>query len=249
MRVIINADDLGKSRIVNSAIFGLMEKGRVTSSTMLANGPAFEDAAMRARNFPQCSFGVHLNASEFFPLTSGAGLRHILNEAGGFAGNRLREIKITSELREALFQEWSAQVERLRMAGFSVSHFDSHHHMHTVVGVFPVLKRLQRKFSMRRVRITMNIYLEPAPAPLPRRLAKVAWNLALRNYFRTRTTDGFTSLETFVKAAARMKRDSRSVELMVHPGDESSSAETEILAGEWWRALPVALEPISYDEL
>jgi predicted glycoside hydrolase/deacetylase ChbG (UPF0249 family) len=249
MKAIINADDLGISIVVNDAIFELMAKGRVTSATVMANGAALEDAAMRAKQFPQCSFGVHLNASEFRPITSGLGLRTILDDSGCFAGNRLREIKITSELREALFGEWSAQVERVQAAGFRVSHFDSHHHMHTVPGVFPVLKRLQRKFGMRKVRITLNIYLNSAPAPLPRWLAKVVWNFCLRNYFQTKTTDGFASLEIFAKAAAELKGNFRSVELMVHPGGESFTEETKMLAGEWWRGLPVAIEPISYNEL
>ena len=71
MRIIINADDLGISQEVNDAIFGLMAEGKVTSATILANGPAVEEAARRVAEFPECSFGVHLNLTEFKPWTMG----------------------------------------------------------------------------------------------------------------------------------------------------------------------------------
>src|SRR5262245_4020595 len=105
------------SDAVNDSIFGLMKKGRITSATMMANGPAFEDGAKRARAFSQCSLGIHLNASQFRPLSNASGLHPILDESGCFAGDRLRKIKSSHGLREALFVEWSAQVERVRAAG------------------------------------------------------------------------------------------------------------------------------------
>ena len=66
MNVIINADDLGKSIEVNEAIFDMMARGSVTSATILANGPKLQNALTRLAHFPHCSFGVHLNADEFF---------------------------------------------------------------------------------------------------------------------------------------------------------------------------------------
>src|SRR6266516_2916301 len=117
MKVIINADDLGVSTEVNEAIFALMAARRITSATLLANGPAVTEAAGRLSEFPRCSFGAHLNLSEFRPLTSHPGLRPILAEDGCFAGNRVREIAISPVVRVGIFQEWSAQVERLQSLG------------------------------------------------------------------------------------------------------------------------------------
>jgi predicted glycoside hydrolase/deacetylase ChbG (UPF0249 family) len=249
MKVIINADDLGASLEVNDAVFHLMAVGRVTSATLLANGTALADAAVRSRNFPQCSFGVHLNASQWQPITHDTGLQPILDDAGYFAGDRLREVYVTSALRTALFQEWCAQVERVQLANVRISHLDSHHHLHTVPKVFPVLKQVQRRFGIRRVRQTMNIY--PPEKPASRRLlaSKALWNWALRNYFATATTDGFTSLEVFHRTATKLRRNYGVVELMVHPGGEAFMAETALLAKEWWRDFPFPIQMISYNEL
>src|SRR5258707_593804 len=158
MKIIINADDLGVSAEVNEAIFALIAEGRVTSATLLANGPAVTEAARRLREFPRCSFGAHLNLSDFRPLTSHPGLRPILAEDGCFAGNRVREIPLRLPVRLGILQEWSAQVERLQGLGVPLSHFDSHYHTHTLPQLFPVMKRIQRRFGFRKVRLTSTLY-------------------------------------------------------------------------------------------
>ena len=110
LKVIVNADDLGASLEVNEVIFRLMAMGRGTSATLLANSAAFADAAARSQEFAECSFGVHLNASQWRPVTQDSGLRPILDDTGCFAGNRLREVNITSALRAALLREWCGKL-------------------------------------------------------------------------------------------------------------------------------------------
>lgn len=249
MKAIINADDLGISPEVNEAIFVLMARGRITSATMLANGAAAADAARRIVEFPRCSFGVHLNATESKPLTAHAGLQPILDAGGCFNGNAIRRVAITAELRRALFEEFSAQVERVRSLGVTISHLDGHHHVHTVAGLFPVLKRLQRRFGIRKVRPTMTIYSRSGPCPWRLRAQKAVWNFAVRHCYRTTTPEGFTSLQVFTEAARERKLAHRTVELMVHPGVAGFEAETRLLGTEWWRELPVKIELVNYAEL
>ena len=82
--VIINADDLGLSRRVNDRIFNLIETKRITSATLLTNGPEFLDAVARIKAYPHASFGVHLNLTEFPPLTKNPALAPLLNGDGHF---------------------------------------------------------------------------------------------------------------------------------------------------------------------
>src|SRR5215472_12195237 len=51
-RLIINADDFGLTRGVNRAIAELHDAGAVTSATLMATGPAFDDAVTLARAQP-----------------------------------------------------------------------------------------------------------------------------------------------------------------------------------------------------
>jgi chitin disaccharide deacetylase len=248
MRVIVNADDLGISPAVNDAVFDLMSRRKITSATLLANGAAAEAAARRVSQFPHCSFGVHLNLTEFRPLTDSPALAPLLGSEGTFEGKAIRAVKLSRRLRDAVFEEWSAQVARVRDWGVPISHFDSHHHVHTVAGLFGVLKRLQRRFGVRRVRLTMNLYPPVLPASRKLLISKALWNFALRRWHRTRTTDGFTSLGGFDAWVAAWGRPAgRSVELMVHPGGAAMfDIENRLLEEDWRGRLPFPTELVSY---
>jgi predicted glycoside hydrolase/deacetylase ChbG (UPF0249 family) len=249
VKVILNADDLGRDGRTNSAIFDLMAKGRLTSASILANGSAFEDAVRRFRDFPHCSFGVHLNLTEGFPLTAHPGFEAILDRDGAFQRDKIRRILVGPSLRTAVLAEWTAQVEKALGVGVPVSHLDGHHHVHRIPGLFTTLKRLQRRFGIRCVRLTRNIYLPEETPPWSLRLSKALWNFGLRGCYRTRTTEGCTSLKTFMLAAAASANRWRSVELMVHPGHPGYDEETRMLSGEWWKALPFEIQLISYKDL
>ena len=69
-RLIINSDDLGMSCEVNKQIEDCIRLGCITSSTLMANAPAFDGGVRIAKQYPQISVGVHLNIIEFAPLTN-----------------------------------------------------------------------------------------------------------------------------------------------------------------------------------
>src|SRR4051794_37160350 len=123
MLLIVNADDLGAYEPVNDEVFELMEKGLVTSATVMANGPAFDSAARRIPKFPNCSFGVHLNLTVFAPCGPTAGLEPILDE-NGHLSPKLTSAPLSRSLRDAVARELAAQVQRVLDAGIPVSHFD-----------------------------------------------------------------------------------------------------------------------------
>ena len=237
--VIVNADDLGMSREINAAAFELMSKGRVSSATLLANAPAISQAARHASQFPTCSFGVHLNLTQFEPLTGGPGARLLVNERGQMS--RANETARPSlERLRAMYEELCAQIERVAAFGVNISHFDSHNHVHTRPHVFPVLKAAQRRYKMRKVRLSKNFYATETPCS-PRMLwRKRAYNCALRAAYRTRTTDAFTEFLTYDRADAARRRSIGTIELMVHPGAISAAQETSALESDWlarWRPL------------
>ena len=229
MKIITNADDLGLSPGVDHAIFELMSEGLVTSATMLANGRSVSAAALRLKEFPLCSFGAHLNLTEFAPLGGGAGLARLLDSQGRFCGN-VRAAGSLWALREAVYQEWCAQVEYLLHLGVPVSHLDGHHHVHTIPALFPALKAVQRRYGIRRVRLSLNVYsaAEASGRKLPL-LQKSCYNFCLRSVYRTRTTDAFMSLSAYYEHRARLIARYRCGEIMLHPGAESSVEETKML--------------------
>ncbi len=250
MKIIVNADDLGMSDSVNQAIFEGMRSGAITSSTLLANGPAVKSAAQELRHFSNCSFGVHLNVTEFEPLfrESPVALAGILNREGHFNGNSIREVRIGRRMLGAIFREWCCQIESLMHMGVQPSHLDAHHHVHTIPQMLPVLAALRRRYKIEKIRISRNMYDDverPAQSLL---VKKRAYNLALRA-IGFRTTRIFTDLATFVRVCALNPPQAASVELMTHPGSLPRNEETALLESGWPGRFSYDVSLISYENL
>lgn len=247
MKLIINADDFGLSHEVNREIIGLTDDRRITSATILANGPEVEAAVCAAIKRPWCSYGVHLNITAFRPFTDNRLLQPLLNEDGAFSGD-LSHVQFSGPLLEAIYMELEAQVSFLLSKGVRISHFDSHHHIHTLPELFFVLKKLQKRFSIHKVRTTKNIYNSKQLASFVLRLKKGVWNFGLRRYYRTRTTDYFCEFAILFDQSAQ-PAPSGSLEAMVHPGAEQNRAETEVLRTAWQSQLLYPVQLVSYHDI
>jgi predicted glycoside hydrolase/deacetylase ChbG (UPF0249 family) len=246
VRLIINADDLGRSPEVNEAVAELLARGLITSATVMANAPGLTDAL---RRIPPCRrhlLGLHLNITEFSPLTLSPAWRGWLEPEGCFSLTAFRKVTLTREKKEAVFQEWLAQAARLRALGLPLSHLDSHHDVHTVTRLFVVLKRLQGLTGIRRVRLAANL----AAGPRPRFRRNRLWNLALRHWPpATLTTDGFMEFGDFLQRVQNNLPVYPVMELMVHPGHPGFAAEFARLTGPWRQTLPFPVQLLSYPEL
>jgi len=246
--VIVNADDLGLSGEVNEATFDLMSKGRISSATVMANAPATRAAAQAVAMFPRCSFGVHLNLTQFEPLTAGPGARLLVDDRGQMS--RANETaRLSSERQRAFYLELCAQIERVAALGVRISHLDSHHHLHTRVRFFPLLKQLQRRYRIRRVRLSKNFYATDRPCRADLIWKKRAYNWAVKSVYQTRTTDVFTEFLTFHQAEAARKRSIGRIELMVHPGAAYAAHETAILESDWTARTGMTVQLIPYTQL
>ena len=273
MDVIVNADDLGISEAVNASTFDFIKRGRVTSATLLANGPSIEEACSQLGGDPGCSFGAHLNVTEFRPLSGPEKLQAIVNDDGSFRELAIRQVPIDRVLSEGVFDEFCAQIDRLYSLGVQISHIDSHHYILSIPRMLLVLKRVQKRYGIRKARISRNIYAGGLPDEIdvtphalgidPQlgdrvsrslRLKKWAYNWVLRNYYRTKTCDGFSGFRLFYEYAKNQPRNQgmnhRTFEVNVHPANPYYDADEEqILAGSWEQDLNFPVRLISYDQL
>jgi chitin disaccharide deacetylase len=155
-RLIVNADDFGFTSGVNRAIVEAHTHGIVTSSTLMANGAAFEEAAKLAKTLPRFSVGCHVVLIDGEPLLSaeklltlaGNGGKHFRNSLKSFAARAL-----TGRLNsEEIEQEATAQIRRIQAIGISVSHVDTHKHTHIFPSVLRPLLRAARTCGVHAVR-------------------------------------------------------------------------------------------------
>ena len=257
MKIIINADDLGKSLDVNNAIFKFMDEGLITSSTIMANGSSVEDAIERSKKYPNCSFGIHLNLTEFVPVSNNNDLSPILDKDGFFLKNKkiIKKTHFTVSLRKAIYLELCSQVEKLHSLGINISHIDSHHHIHVLNKMFPIIKQIQKKYSIKKIRISNNVY--DFPDSFSARLL-IYFKIIYRNTYKFKlknikyksiTTSGFGSLMSFYKAPTKYNLKHESIELSVHPGHKSYQKENSILKTDWYNKLRINNEFINYKQL
>lgn len=159
IRVIINADDLGKSSEVNEAIGKALDARVITSSTIMANSTTWGEVHTIVDSNPQASFGVHLNLTEGRALTSNPVLRvaGIVDENNVFTKNVRNLPSYSDELLEAIKNEWDAQLDKvINTEGINVSHIDGHHHIHTFYPFRFILIDLLKKYGITKVRNRYN---------------------------------------------------------------------------------------------
>jgi chitin disaccharide deacetylase len=157
-RLIVNADDFGFTAGVNRAIVEAHTRGIVTSSTLMANGRAFEDAARLAASVPRLSVGCHVVLIDGTPVLDAELLPSITTTTS--TGSRFRD-GLKSFAARALAGrlnpheieiEVGAQIRKLQSAGITVSHVDTHKHTHLFPPVLRPLLRAARDCGVRAIR-------------------------------------------------------------------------------------------------
>jgi hopanoid biosynthesis associated protein HpnK len=156
-RLIVNADDFGFTSGVNRGIVEAHTHGIVTSSTLMANGQAFDDAVRLAKTVPQLSVGCHVVLIDGKPVVDPTLLPSITSASRGgrfrdgmksFAvralAGRLDPDEIESEVR--------AQIRKLQSAGINASHVDTHKHTHLFPAVLQPLLRAARACGVQAIR-------------------------------------------------------------------------------------------------
>lgn len=162
-KITINADDFGYSQAVNTAILRSFEQILITSASMLANMPGFEDAVhlLETHKFLPRHIGLHLNLTEGYPVSEEIrSCSRFCDEEGRFIYDRRRPLfLLTRRERKAVFREMCAQMDRLIAAGIQPTHLDAHHHIHTHWVIAKLLARLGRRYHIRKIRLTRNFFL------------------------------------------------------------------------------------------
>jgi len=125
-RLIVNADDLGRSRGVNRGVLLAHKNGIVTSTTLMANADAAEDAAGLARDQKRLGIGVHLVLTYGKPLSPSGAVPSLVREDGSFPP---RPHLVRGKFRgEEVLAEFRRQIDHVaKLLGRAPTHLDTHH--------------------------------------------------------------------------------------------------------------------------
>jgi chitin disaccharide deacetylase len=158
-KLIVNADDFGLTVGVNRGIAESYTDGIVSSTTLMANGPAFDDAVTVARSEPNLSVGCHVVLVDGTPVSPPDTVDTLLAirsaEPGKFYSS-LSAFAARAMLggfdRDQLVAEITAQIRKIQAAGLNVTHLDTHKHAHLFPEILAALLRAARICGVRAIR-------------------------------------------------------------------------------------------------
>ncbi len=155
-RLIINADDFGLAPGVNRAIVELQQAGALSSTTLMATAPYFSPAVYMAfaQPAPGCrvSRGPGRRLALPAPGRSAFAARPSVHPSGPTVGSFFADL-LRGRIREQEIEaEAIAQIRRIQSSGLTVSHIDSHKHVHAFPRVLAPLLRAARHCGVHCVR-------------------------------------------------------------------------------------------------
>ncbi len=224
-RVIINADDFGYKSSVNKAIVESFNRGIITSTTIMANMPGFEEAVHLAHNNNLLTkIGIHLNLTEGSPLT-----QKILTTDLFYNENysTLKKHKkalflLNSDEKKVIFNEFSAQIEKVKRSGLNITHIDTHHHIDEVWSITLIILNLLKTYDIPSMRILYNLSNST-------RIHKILYRGIINRFIKMKGANYSDFLGNQIEAISKLKSDTTfrntgKMEIMVHPDYSSSGS-------------------------
>jgi chitin disaccharide deacetylase len=228
-RLIVNADDLGLSPSVNTAIFDVFEAGNLTSATLMVAMPGTADAIARLPEHSGLAVGLHFCLTEGTALTGRSSLTDSegrFRDRAGLIRAAYRGTVDAGDIRNEL----RAQLERMEAWNVKPTHVDSHEHVHMMPRIFdamlPVLHELD--IPVRSVDPPRSALLSLArPVKALKQWINKRSARRLKSVFRGRTNDSLVSIHdlaaqgpydagVYRRLIAATPADA-TVEVMVHP--------------------------------
>jgi hypothetical protein len=225
-KLVVNADDFGRSSPINQGIIEGHQKGIVTSASLMTDREGFEEAVRLAKANPRLGIGLHLDLDSFFQVEHGVG--------------RLVAYKDPTVPLDAIVKETESQIKKALGTGLPIQHLDGHHHAHLRPELFATIAALAAKYKIKVIRYFRGFYegLYPGvPTEWVRDLVTRCGLVCVDTFFAgwepvASSLPGYRYLD--------LEAPFKAAELMVHPGK-----------GEAWREKELAhcLDPHIKEEL
>jgi hopanoid biosynthesis associated protein HpnK len=158
-RLVVNADDFGRSHSINEAVIRAHREGILTTASLMVNESACVEAVTLAKQNPKLGVGLHLSllcGKSALPPDKIPGL---VNARGEFSNNPVAtgiRYFFMRGLREQLRSEIHAQFERFHATGLPLDHVNAHLHLHLHPAIFKILMDDAEALGIQRFRLTRD---------------------------------------------------------------------------------------------
>jgi chitin disaccharide deacetylase len=158
-RLIVNADDFGRSASINEAVIRAHREGILTTASLMVNEPAFDEAVALAREHPTLGVGLHLTLLCGRSALAPKDIPGLVNAEGQFTRNPpgagFRYFFVPG-LREQLRREIHAQFQKFRAARLPLDHVNGHLHLHLHPAIFRILMADAAQLGIKHFRFTFD---------------------------------------------------------------------------------------------
>lgn len=171
-RLIVNADDFGRSPAINAAVIRAHRNGILTSASLMVNEPGCAEAVALAKENPKLGVGLHLTLFGGCPALAVEKIPGLVNAHGTFGDKPVvvgAKYFFQRGLRGQLHAEIHAQFARFRATGLPLDHVNGHLHLHLHPVVFRILMENAASLGIRHLRLTRDDFA------LNRRIAGGRW--------------------------------------------------------------------------
>jgi hypothetical protein len=137
-KLIVNADDFGRTHKVSEGIFKAHHDGIVTSASVMMNMPgAAHDLTLAASEAPKLALGVHLVFTIGRPLLPPEWVSSLIDEHGHFLTQDAIAQNPGRLNPDELLSEFNAQISTFKnVTGRLPDHIDCHHFVHVLPRLF-----------------------------------------------------------------------------------------------------------------
>ena len=160
-RLIVNADDFGRSRSINQAVLRAHREGILTTASLMVNGGAADEAVELARQNPRLGVGLHVSLICGNATLKPAEISGLVDDDGNFSNNSVAagvRYFFRQDLRPQLEREIKAQFDKFRATGLKLDHVNGHLHFHLHPVVFGILMDHAREWAITRFRLTRDFF-------------------------------------------------------------------------------------------
>lgn len=168
--LVINGDDFGLTPGVNAGMLDAHREGVLTSVSLFANAPSTTQAIAMAHATPSLGVGCHLTLVDGTPTLPATDVPSLVTPDGQFRqtwGAFIRAGLLGRIDLDDVRRELTAQIERLQTAGITLTHLDSHKHVHTWPPIFRIVAELATAYRIPAVRVPYESpWMGPVPADL-----------------------------------------------------------------------------------
>lgn len=158
-RLIVNADDFGRSSEINEAVARAHDDGILTTASLMVNCSHAGEALEMARKRPRLGVGLHLVLLCGRSALKPTEIPSLVNSHYHFTDSPLGaglKYFFRPGLRSELRKEIQAQVQKFQVTGLHCDHINGHLNIHLHPSILPIVVKVAKRSGIQGIRLTRD---------------------------------------------------------------------------------------------